>query len=128
MSIFYTGDWHAVGADFYRKVELYSMGWTSPQVDIENYSVVGASYGGPLAIIRDDKKIVRVTQNIPPKPIISIYTAAGTLISQIKVSRRRECVGWGFNSLKYLDLVLILSFKKLAVGLWSSCENGMVVF
>jgi hypothetical protein len=86
MSIFYTGDWHAVGSDYYRKVELYSMGWTSPQVDIESYAVVGASYGGPLAIIRDEKKVLRVTHALPPKPIISIYTAAGTLISQIKVS------------------------------------------
>jgi hypothetical protein len=88
MSIFYTGDWHSVGSDYYRKVELYSMGWTGAQVDIENFSIVGASFGGPLAIIRDDKKFLKVTQNVPVKPIINIYTSSGTLISSIKVRKK----------------------------------------
>ncbi len=85
MSIFYTGDWHSVGSDdYYRKVELYSMSW-SPGVDVDNYCVVGASFGGPLAIIRDDKKFLKVTQNVPVKPIINLYTSSGANISSIKV-------------------------------------------
>ncbi|ODM96537.1 Vacuolar protein sorting-associated protein 16 [Orchesella cincta] len=83
-----TTDWISIGegdetSEFYRKIELYDMEWTS-QVDIENYAVVGASYGGPVAIIKDDKKFLRVTAQIPVKPIISIFTAAGRLISSLK--------------------------------------------
>lgn len=88
-----TTDWIQIGdghenPEYYRKIELYDMGWTSQKVDIENYAVVGASYGGPIAIIKDDKKFLRVTPQIPAKPIISIFTAAGHLISSIKVLAR----------------------------------------
>lgn len=86
-----TTDWIQIGdnndtPEYYRKIELYDMGWTTQKVDVENYAVVGASYGGPIAIIKDDKKFLRVTPQIPAKPIISIFTAAGRLISSIKVS------------------------------------------
>jgi hypothetical protein len=85
MSIHVTADWHEIGTgDFYRKTEVYSMGWGGV-LDLDNFALVGASYGGPLAIIRDDTKLTRVTPAVPVKPIISIYTPAGTLIHPIKV-------------------------------------------
>jgi len=112
MSIFYTGDWHAIGSEYYRKVELYSMGW-SPQVDIENYSVVCASYGGPLAIIKDDKKFLRVTQNVPAKPIISIFTSAGTLISSIKVIHLIRSSSSVICFAGYLIVSMSISFASL---------------
>ena len=85
MSYLFVADWNEISpGEFYRKTELYSMGWPQ-QVDLENFSLVGASYGGPMAIIKDDKKLLRVTAAVPVKPIISLYTAPGALISQIKV-------------------------------------------
>jgi len=104
MSVFYTGDWQEIGTgNFYRKVELYSMLWSS-QVDIENYFVVGASFGGPLAIIRDDKKFLRVTPSTPAKPIISIFTSAGSLISAVKVS-----VKFKFSCSFWMDYLVTLT-------------------
>lgn len=85
-----TTDWMQIGdavdnPEYYRKIELYDMGWSSQKVDVENYAIVGASYGGPIAIIKDDKKFLRVTAQITAKPIISIFTASGHLISSVKV-------------------------------------------
>jgi len=89
MSVHVTADWHEIGlGQFFRKTELYLMDWKSANVDLDNYALVGASYGGPIAIIRDEKKFTRVTPSIPVKPIISIYTAAGSLIHAIKVRKR----------------------------------------
>lgn len=92
-----TTDWIQIGEceregppEYYRKIELYDMGWTVQKIDIENYAVEGASYGGPVAIIKDDKKFLRVTPQIPAKPIISIFTAAGHLVSSIKVKAREN--------------------------------------
>lgn len=87
MSIFYTGDWHSVGGDYYRKVELYTLAWSGGGggVDVENYCVVGAPYGGPLAVIRDDKKFTKVSPGTPAKPLITIYTSSGSRLGAIKV-------------------------------------------
>jgi hypothetical protein len=93
------------------------MGWTGAQVDIENFSIVGASFGGPLAIIRDDKKFLKVTQNVPVKPIINIYTSSGTLVSSIKVRKK-----------KHFKIMSLINFAYLIlVGLWNPCENGLVI-
>ncbi|KAJ4427721.1 hypothetical protein ANN_25373 [Periplaneta americana] len=63
-----------------RKFEIYSMGWQN-EINIENVSVAVAPYGGPIALIRDRKKFVKV-QGIG-KPIVSIYSASGKNISSI---------------------------------------------
>lgn len=56
------------------------MAWQN-EVNLENMSVAAAPYGGPIALIRDRKKFVKV-QGIG-KPIISIYSASGKNISSI---------------------------------------------
>lgn len=62
----------------FRKFEIYSMAWQN-EINMENVSVAVGQYGGPIAIIRDRKKFVKV-QGIG-KPIISIYSASGKNIS-----------------------------------------------
>ena len=65
---------------FSRKFEIYSMNWQN-EINMENLNVAVGSYGGPIAVIRDRKKFVKV-QGIG-KPIISIYSASGNNISSI---------------------------------------------
>ncbi|XP_070536133.1 vacuolar protein sorting-associated protein 16 homolog [Ptychodera flava] len=74
-----TADWNPLGEVFYRKIELYSMGWKD--VDLSKYKVAAAPYGGPIALIRDDSKLVKTTS---AKPIIYIFSASGHEISIIK--------------------------------------------
>ncbi|XP_069702504.1 vacuolar protein sorting-associated protein 16 homolog [Periplaneta americana] len=81
MSAMLTADWCPLGRDtYFRKFEIYSMGWQN-EINIENVSVAVAPYGGPIALIRDRKKFVKV-QGIG-KPIVSIYSASGKNISSI---------------------------------------------
>lgn len=59
------------------------MDW--PQsVDLEQMIVAAAPYGGPIAIVRDWRQFVKVT--VSSKPIIKIFTASGTLLSNLSVS------------------------------------------
>ena len=52
--------------------------------NMENVIVTSCSYGGPLAVRRDPKKIVKVQAS--GKPCITIFSASGDMISSIVVS------------------------------------------
>ncbi|XP_035827127.1 vacuolar protein sorting-associated protein 16 homolog [Aplysia californica] len=76
-----TADWNPLGEVYYRKCELYTMEW-SGLVDLAKHTVAASSYGGPIALMKDDSKTARVTTTI--KPVISVYNAAGKLLSQMR--------------------------------------------
>lgn len=99
-----TADWNPLGRDiFYRKFELYSMDW-GEQLDLNNFIVAPAAYGGPIALIRDDKKIVKV-QGTMGKPFISIFSSAGRSISSIKCNNGKVMhLGWSNAE----DLLIVL--------------------
>jgi hypothetical protein len=80
------------------------MNWTVDQVDLAGFMVAAAPYGGPIALVRDEKKIVRV-KGAATKPIIYIYSASGNLIANFKWDGGRIMqMGWS----KTEDLVLVL--------------------
>ncbi|GAB0090509.1 Vacuolar protein sorting-associated protein 16 homolog [Sergentomyia squamirostris] len=100
--LYNTGDWFTLGhGNTYRKIELYNMEWP-PETDLENMIVCAAPYGGPMAIVKDFQKFVKVTGST--KPIIRIFTASGHLISSIN---------WNSGNL-------------LSMG-WSECEELICV-
>lgn len=103
MTVLLTGDWTPFGKDdYFRKFEVYSMGWP-PDVDMDTLSLTSTSYGGPIAVIRDRKKIVKVQGG--GKPVISIYTSSGVLISSfIWSSGQIIQLGWT----RSLDLLCVL--------------------
>ncbi|XP_013393973.1 vacuolar protein sorting-associated protein 16 homolog [Lingula anatina] len=73
-----TADWNPLGEVFYRKTELYQMEWMQ---DLYKYNVATAPYGGPIALIQDESKLVaKVQGNI--KPTVYIYSAAGREITR----------------------------------------------
>ncbi|XP_019620377.1 PREDICTED: vacuolar protein sorting-associated protein 16 homolog isoform X1 [Branchiostoma belcheri] len=75
-----TGDWNPLGQVFYRKQEIYTLGWRD--IDLDKFVVAAAPYGGPVALIRDETKLVRVQGSI--RPVIYIYTSSGREISSIR--------------------------------------------
>ncbi|GAB6031871.1 Vacuolar protein sorting-associated protein 16 [Chamberlinius hualienensis] len=78
-----TADWNPMGRDiFYRKFELYSMAWVD-QINLKDYHVAIALYGGPIAVVRDDSKR-KVSGTVPAKPVIFIFSPSGTPISTVK--------------------------------------------
>lgn len=59
------------------------MNW-SIDSGLDSMVISGAPYGGPIALIRDRKQLVRIVGQ--SKPVIHIYNCAGTHMSNIVVS------------------------------------------
>ncbi|GFS12066.1 vacuolar protein sorting-associated protein 16-like protein [Elysia marginata] len=76
-----TADWNPLGDVYYRKCELYAMEW-SGLVDLAKHSAAVSTYGGPIALMKDESKLSRVVTNV--KPVVSVYNAAGRLQSQMR--------------------------------------------
>lgn len=58
------------------------MGW-SDQINLDELKVAVAPFGGPIAVVRDEKKFIPVQTS--GKPFILIFSAAGELKSSFKV-------------------------------------------
>ncbi|KAI9830493.1 MAG: hypothetical protein M1826_004730 [Phylliscum demangeonii] len=78
-----TADWERVGDSFYRKVQLYSSIFDD-ELELENYAVAAAPYGGALALHRKEDSLQVLTGNQVAKSSIDIYSCAGKLVRQIK--------------------------------------------
>ncbi|CAH2085639.1 unnamed protein product [Euphydryas editha] len=79
MSALLTADWFQLDS-YYRKFDLYNMIWSMDE-GLGNMIVSGASYGGPIAVVRDRKQFVRIMSTA--KPVITIYNCVGNTISKI---------------------------------------------
>lgn len=62
---------------------MYNMEWMDV-FNMENVIVTSCSFGGPFAVRRDPKKIVKVQGS--GKPTITIFSASGEFISSILAS------------------------------------------
>ncbi|KAI8634927.1 vacuolar protein sorting-associated protein [Xylariaceae sp. FL1651] len=77
-----TAGWERVGDRFYRKTQLYTAIFDQ-DLDLDNYIVAGAPYGGAVAICRDETRVVSYKPNQSSKPSIDIYSCAGKLLKSI---------------------------------------------
>ncbi|CAM0139156.1 Vacuolar protein sorting-associated protein 16 [Umbelopsis sp. WA50703] len=98
-----TSGWIQLQDRFYRKVEVYSLLWK--QIELSKFIIAGAQYGGPIAMIRDDKKVLLLQNQQPIKPIIYIYTSAGKLLQQIQWDKGR-IVGMGWTEQEQLVVAM----------------------
>ncbi|KAK5380683.1 Vacuolar protein sorting-associated protein 16 [Exophiala xenobiotica] len=74
--------WEKIGDQFYQKVQLYESVFDA-DLELENYFVAGAPYGGALALWRDASKVARYRTGQSTKSTIDIYSSSGKLISNI---------------------------------------------
>lgn len=73
---------------------MYEMAWGDDK-QLENYIVCGAPFGGPIAMITDNKKIA---SNKDIKEHISIYTSAGYPLAEIDWDQSNIIgMGWSDN-------------------------------
>lgn len=93
-----------------RKFEIYSMAWRD-EVNLDNLVAAAAQYGGPVAVRRDEKKIVKVQGS--GQPIISLFSSSGIQITSLKVQT-------------YFKSIIISKFKPLIVEKKTYCSYGMV--
>lgn len=77
-----TAGWEKVGDRFYRKTQLYTAVFDL-DLELDNYFVAGAPYGGAVALYRDDNKILAYRTGKSSKPSIDLYSCAGKLIKTI---------------------------------------------
>ncbi|CAH1401892.1 unnamed protein product [Nezara viridula] len=102
MTVLLTADWTPFGKDdYFRKFEVYNMEWSD--IDLNTLSLTSTSFGGPVAVIRDRNKFVKVQGS--GKPIITIYTTSGVYISSFNWSSGQIVrLGWTSS----LDLLCIM--------------------
>ncbi|XP_022919610.2 vacuolar protein sorting-associated protein 16 homolog [Onthophagus taurus] len=82
MSAMLTADWFLLGRDlYYRKFDVYSMGWQQ-EVSMENVVSAVAPYGGPIALMRDKTKPVKVQGSV--QSIIPIFSPSGKKLAAVK--------------------------------------------
>jgi hypothetical protein len=62
------------------------------KLDLSRYMCAAAPFGGPIALIQHDKRIVAF-QGQSSKPIMHIYSSSGRLLNQIQVSSSLTIVG-----------------------------------
>ncbi|KAI1311299.1 hypothetical protein EDD11_003512 [Mortierella claussenii] len=98
-----TADWIQLHDRFYRKQEIYTMLWK--QVDLSKYMIAAAPFGGPLALVRDDRKVLLLQKQQPVKPSIYLYTSSGKLMEPIQWDKGR-IVGMGWTETEHLLCVL----------------------
>ena len=75
------------GERYYRKREIYNFEWYDENGDLmnlENYVIVGCPYGGPVAIVQDERKTYSAQFN--DKTVqMRIFTPSGKPISKFAV-------------------------------------------
>lgn len=100
-------DWHSLGEVPYRKFPIYeTMGWAD-DIQIEDFTVCGATFGGPLAFLKSNRKATHKTVQLTgsSKPILSMYTSSGNKIVDIDWDNRKVA-GMGWSDREELIVVL----------------------
>ncbi|XP_057955473.1 protein VACUOLELESS1 [Malania oleifera] len=72
-------EWQLLYNRYYRKPELYPMQWR--HVDLGRNKVACAPFGGPIAVIRDDSKIVQLYAESALRKL-RIFNSAGIMIAE----------------------------------------------
>lgn len=72
-------EWQLLFNRYYRKLELYTMQWK--HVDLTRNKVACAPFGGPIAVIRDDGKIVQLYAESALRKL-RIFNSAGVQIAE----------------------------------------------
>eukprot|EP01083_Nonionella_stella_P003024 8619_1 len=99
-----TSDWSQLYDRYYRKRLVYDMAWRD--IDLEKYIVVGATCGGPVAMIRDDRKILLLGKGLRKShPEMKIFSSSGQLIS-IFAWKSKTLVKMGWTREEHLVCVL----------------------
>ncbi|KAH7342777.1 vacuolar protein-like protein sorting vps16 [Rhexocercosporidium sp. MPI-PUGE-AT-0058] len=89
-----TAEWERVGGKFYRKIQLYTAVFDQ-DLELENYIVTGCSYGGAIALYRDETKLQTFRGSQASKSSIDLYSCAGKLIRRINWDKGSiKGLGW----------------------------------
>jgi len=66
-------------------------------VHLETSFVASAKYGGPIAVVRDDRKLSKVGVSQTSKPVVRIFTSAGRLLSSFNWDEADRLFAFGWT-------------------------------
>mmetsp|Transcript_16747 Transcript_16747/g.54755 ORF Transcript_16747/g.54755 Transcript_16747/m.54755 type:complete len:834 (-) Transcript_16747:45-2546(-) len=87
------GEASKLGEVFYSRHEMYALSWS---VDLRSSIVAVAKAGGPVALLRDDRRLVKLGSNTPSS-LVQIFTAAGKLLGRFVWDKRGRVAGMGWT-------------------------------
>ncbi|RYR35519.1 hypothetical protein Ahy_A10g050670 isoform B [Arachis hypogaea] len=94
-------EWQLLYNRYYRKPELYPMRWK--HVDLARHKVAGAPFGGPVAVIRDDSKIVQLHAESALRKLRLFNSAGHPLADAVWRHPGGRLIGMSWND----DLTLV---------------------
>eukprot|EP01006_Ploeotia_vitrea_P014258 TRINITY_DN3823_c0_g1_i1.p1 TRINITY_DN3823_c0_g1~~TRINITY_DN3823_c0_g1_i1.p1 ORF type:complete len:855 (+),score=458.50 TRINITY_DN3823_c0_g1_i1:18-2582(+) len=102
-----TASWNALYDRFYTRKTVYEMQWLDEGIDLDKYVVACAPYGGPVALVRDTKKVLLVGHDDDElvHPILHIFATSGKRISATDFPFK-GLVGMGWTIEEHLVVVL----------------------
>eukprot|EP00743_Colponemidia_sp_Colp-15_P004235 GILK01004569.1.p1 GENE.GILK01004569.1~~GILK01004569.1.p1 ORF type:complete len:820 (-),score=138.43 GILK01004569.1:154-2613(-) len=116
-----TVEWSELHDRFYRKRDVYTMAWGN--IDLNKYVIAGAPFGGPVALVRDEKKLLLLGSQ-SSKPRMFIYTSSGKLLASF-AWEYRGLVTMGWNEDENLVCLLedgqVLTFNVDGEPVPNSC-------
>ncbi|KAL9655445.1 hypothetical protein ABK040_016858 [Willaertia magna] len=68
---------------YYRKKEIYTMQWENDSINISECMIAAANYGGPIALTRDPRKLLRF-RGTDPRQYIFVFSSSGKRISKFE--------------------------------------------
>ncbi|XP_050539842.1 vacuolar protein sorting-associated protein 16 homolog isoform X2 [Daktulosphaira vitifoliae] len=82
--------------NYFRKLEIYPEMFWSNEIDISTSVVIAAPYGGPIIVVRDRTKLVSI--KTVGKPVITVYTSSGKIISSFMDNNGGHLVNLGWSN------------------------------
>lgn len=95
-------EWQLLYNRFYRKLDLYSL--PSP-IDLSRHRVAAAPFGGPVAAIRDESKIVQLRSESARRSLL-LFSPSGQPLASLPWSHHPRIVSMSWSSSLLLLLVL----------------------
>lgn len=86
-------EWSALGGVLYELREIYLLSWG---VDIDASRTACAPFGGPVAVVRDDRKILRNTAGLR-SGAVQIFSAAGVALGKFVWDRPSRLVAFSWT-------------------------------
>ncbi|GAA5958825.1 hypothetical protein JCM21900_003937 [Sporobolomyces salmonicolor] len=94
-----SSSWEPLGETYYRRIELYDLADTPlSQLDLDDHIVAAARWGGPVAIMRDERKPVPLAKLPIGKPKIHVYSSAGAVVQTISWDSPSKILSLGWTA------------------------------
>ncbi|KAJ2742026.1 Vacuolar protein [Coemansia sp. BCRC 34301] len=99
-----TAEWHELHNVFYRKHRIYQMQWA--ELDLSRFRVSASSFGGPIALLRDDRLLAEAGSSTLLDTSIHVFSASGQAIGKIECDDGvHRMAGFSWNNREQLVCV-----------------------